>query len=425
MKTIGLKNNILNDRKIEGTDSAAYSQVCFICGAKSIGLYGGYESFIMNLFQHHKDNEKVQYYVTCKANGQGCMELDKIPGTKRINDREFTYCGAHGFLIEVPERLGPAQAIFYDIASLKLICNYIEQNHISNPIVYILASRIGPFEKKYVDRIHRAGGLVYQNPDGHEDWRRKWSPLVRKYWKVSERYAVKNADLVICDSINIEKYIKEEYKEYKPETTYIAYGSDIVPSELSDNDIKYVDWLNAHGLRDHEFYCSVGRFVPENNFEIMIREFMQSKTNKDFAIITTNDDKFLSELNSKLHFNDDKRIKFVGTVYDKELLKKIRENAYGYFHGHEVGGTNPSLLEALGSTKLNLLLDVGFNREVAEEAALYWNKENGNLATLIDETDKLSAEQIERMGDKAKKRIKEAYSWEYICDKYLKTFCRK
>ena len=130
----------------------------------------------------------------------------------------------------------------------------------------------------------------------------------------------------------------------------------------------------------------------------------------------------MTELDSKLHFSKDQRIKFVGTVYDKELLKKIRENAYAYFHGHEVGGTNPSLLEALGATKLNLLLGVGFNREVAEDAALYWTKEDGNLATLIDKADALSKEKIELMGQKAKNRIKDAYSWEYICQRYLKTW---
>ena len=82
---------------------------------------------------------------------------------------------------------------------------------------------------------------------------------------------------------------------------------------------------------------------------------------------------------------------------------KIRENAYGYFHGHEVGGTNPSLLEALGSTRLNLLLDVGFNREVAEDAAIYWNKEDGNLAGLIDCADSFSEEErsLRRKGEKA------------------------
>ena len=129
--------------------------------------------------------------------------------------------------------------------------------------------------------------------------------------------------------------------------------------------------------------------MPENSFEIMIREFMKSKSKKDFALITNVNDKFLNELENKLHFRRDPRIKFVGTVYDQELLKKIRENAYAYFHGHTVGGTNPSLIEALGSTDLNLLVDIGFNREVAEDCALYWSKELGELAKLINQVEVL------------------------------------
>lgn len=101
---------------------------------------------------------------------------------------------------------------------------------------------------------------------------------------------------------------------------------------------------------------------------------------------------------------------------------KIRENAYGYFHGHEVGGTNPSLLEALGSTELNLLLGVGFNREVAEDAALYWTKEAGNLARLIESADEMSADEIAALGEKAKNRIATAYSWEFITSEYEKLF---
>ena len=104
---------------------------------------------------------------------------------------------------------------------------------------------------------------------------------------------------------------------------------------------------------------------------------------------------------------------------------KIRENAYGYFHGHEVGGTNPSLLEALSSTELNLLLNVGFNREVAEDSALYWDKTPGNLATLIDSADTLTSKQIEQLGEKAKQRITTAYSWEFICKEYEKLFLSK
>ena len=123
-----------------------------------------------------------------------------------------------------------------------------------------------------------------------------------------------------------------------------------------------------------------------------------------------------------MHFKSDKRIKFVGTVYDQELLKKIRENAYAYFHGHTVGGTNPSLIEALGSTDLNLLVDVGFNKEVAEDSALYWSRKPGSLANLIDKADRMSLEEIKKLGAKAKKRVAEEYTWEKICRKYEDVF---
>lgn len=394
----------------------------FVIGAKSIGLYGGYESFIMNLLRQHEHNKKIQYHIACKANGSGYMDLDKLPEATRMSDEEFTYCNAHCVLIPVPEKIGPAQAIVFDIKALQWACDFIERNHIACPVVYILASRIGPFERHYVKRIHKVGGLVYQNPDGHEDWRGKWSLPIKKYWKFSERLAVKNADLVVCDSKSIEEYIKEEYRKYMPRTTFIAYGSYVSPSKLSDADPKYVSWLSSHDLLDHHFYTVVGRCVPENNFETIIREFMGSKSDKDLAIISTDNPKMLNELDKKLRFSADKRIKFVGTVYDQELLSKIRENAYGYLHGHSVGGTNPSLLEALGSTKLNLLYDVGFNREVAEETAFYWNKEDGNLAKLIDEADRLSPEKINEFGELAKNRICDAYSWESIAGKYQEIF---
>ena len=104
---------------------------------------------------------------------------------------------------------------------------------------------------------------------------------------------------------------------------------------------------------------------------------------------------------------------------------KIRENAYGYCHGHEVGGTNPSLLEALGSTNLNLLLNVNFNKEVAEDAAMYWRKKEGNLAALINKADQLSIEEIKEYGKKTKNRIRNAYSWQFICNRYAEEFLNR
>ena len=118
------------------------------------------------------------------------------------------------------------------------------------------------------------------------------------------------------------------------------------------------------------------------------------------------------------NFDKDCRIKFVGTVYDSDLLKYIRENAFGYLHGHSVGGTNPSLLEALSSTKLNLLYDVGFNREVGQDAALYWSKREGDLSEVLNASGKISNKELDTFSSKAKERIKHEYSWNYIAKKY-------
>ena len=86
----------------------------------------------------------------------------------------------------------------------------------------------GPFLNKYVKLFHQKNIQVFVNPDGHEFKRAKWNWFIRRYWKLSERLMIKHADYVICDSKNIEKYIQEDYKKYHPQTTYIAYGADVV-----------------------------------------------------------------------------------------------------------------------------------------------------------------------------------------------------
>lgn len=383
-------------------------QNVFIVGSKGIpGAYGGYETFVDKLTEYHQDHPDLKYHVACKD----------------VKAFDEEYHNARCFHIKVPN-IGPAQAIYYDVAALAACCKYIAQNKVEKPIVYILACRIGPFMAHFTRKIHKLGGVVFVNPDGHEWLRAKWPAPVRKYWKISEKLMTKRADLLVCDSKNIEKYIQETYAAYRPNTTFIAYGAETRKSALTDDDEKLLSWYSEKGLSAKSYYLVVGRFVPENNYETMIREFMKSKTKRAFAIITNANDKFLDELEQKLHYRSDPRIRFVGTVYDQELLMKIRENAYGYFHGHEVGGTNPSLLEALGCTDLNLLLGVGFNREVAEDAALYWSKEDGDLAKLIEQADELSAEYIADLGNKAKARIKSAYSWQFICNEYEKIFLK-
>lgn len=386
-------------------------QYVFIVGSKGIPAnYGGFETFVEKLTKNKKD-KNIHYYVAC---------TEENSFKSGIKEKEFRYNCAECFSVSIPN-IGPAKAIYYDVKALKIAIQKAKELQCARPIFYVLACRIGPFITKIKKEIEKINGILYVNPDGHEWLRKKWSLPVRKYWKISEKLMVKEADLLICDSKNIEKYIKEEYREYHPKTKFIAYGTDLEKSRLESTAEVVRKWYNEKNILENNYYLVVGRFVPENNYETMIREFMKSNSRKDFVLITNLEkNKFYERLKKKTNFDKDSRIKFVGTVYNHELLKYIRENAFAYFHGHEVGGTNPSLLEALGSTKLNLLLDVGFNREVAENSAIYWKKTN--LHNVIKKVETYTGDKIKNYDKQSYKRIEEEYSWEKIVREYEEVF---
>ena len=255
----------------------------FIIGSKGIpAKYGGFETFVENL-TGRRINKNIKYHVACLSN----------------DNSEFTYNDARCFNVKVPN-IGPAKAVYYDINALKRSIKYIEQNKLENTIIYILACRIGPFIGKYKKKMESLGIKLYINPDGHEWKRAKWNWMIKKYWKFSEKLMVKHADLLICDSINIEKYIKNDYNKYNPKTIFIAYGADIKESELEDDDSKLMEWYNNNQIKENEYYIIVGRFVPENNYETIIKEFMRSNSKKDLVIVTNvSNNKFYKRMQEK------------------------------------------------------------------------------------------------------------------------------
>ena len=143
-------------------------QNVFIVGAKNLGNYGGYETFVDKLTEYHKENKEIKYHVAIK---------DKEYG-------EFEKNNARCFKIHIPQ-IGPAQAIYYDVAALRECCKYIKKNNIENPIVYIMTCRIGPFFNHYANKIKKLGGRIFLHPDGHDRMRAKWSKPIRFYWKYS------------------------------------------------------------------------------------------------------------------------------------------------------------------------------------------------------------------------------------------------
>ena len=378
----------------------------FIVGSKGIpARYGGFETFVDNLTAR-KETEKIMYHVSCMDN----------------DEKHFEYNGADCFNVKLPLKGAPGR-ILHVSRVLGLVERWKRESPNEKAIVYILGCRIGPLLIPHAKMLRKLGIRIFVNPDGLEWKRDKWSKLEKAFLKYCEKCLVTNSDLAICDSKSIEKYILEAYPTMAGKTIYIAYGADVADATCSEE--KLDEWLNKYSLSRESYYLIVGRFVPENNYETMISEFMRSNTKKPLVIISNVEkNKFYKQLREKTHFDTDERIKFVGTVYDQELLKKIREEAFAYIHGHEVGGTNPSLLEALASTKVSLLLGVGFNREVGEEAAQYWEKVPGSLASKISEIEKRFEDGKRRnaCSESSKNRIKQAYSWTHICGEYEKCF---
>lgn len=372
----------------------------FIIGSKGIpARYGGFETFVENLTAR-KQSENIQYHVSCMNN----------------DEKHFTYNGTDCFNVKVPLPGAPGR-IMHVSRVLSQVERWCKENKQEKVIVYILGCRIGPLLIPHAKILHKIGAKIYCNPDGLEWKRDKWNAAAKRFLHYCEACLVKNSDLVICDSRNIEKYIQEAYGSKAKATTYIAYGADVKRSICTEEKLQA--WYDKHHVVRGNYYLVIGRFVPENNYATMIREFMSSNTKRDLVIVSNVEhNKFYEQLASETGFEKDSRIKFVGTEYDAELVKKIREEAYGYLHGHEVGGTNPSLLEALASTKVNLLLNVGFNREVGEDAALYWSKEHGELANLIEYADKLFPEQMAMLDIASTARVMDCYTWEKICREY-------
>lgn len=394
----------------------------FLVASKGIpARYGGFETFAERLVRG-RTTDRIRYHVSCMAQKEDGKEPE-----------HFEYQGADCFRVKVPLPGAPGRILHVSMA-LSDIAGWKKEHPDSDTVVYVLGCRIGPLMKYHAGILKKLGCRIYVNPDGLEWKRAKWNMAAKRFLHFCEGCLVKNADLVICDAKAIERYIKKTYGSSVKRTAYLAYGADI----KEDDDPKYgedlkqehgqagelfVQWRKEKRIAAKGYYLIVGRFVPDNNYETVIREFMKSDSERDLVIISNIEkNQFYEQLKKNTGFENDPRVKFAGTVYDEHLLSVIRKNAFAYLHGHEVGGTNPSLLEALAATDLNLVLGVEFGKEVAGDAALYWSKKDGDLQRLIGRAERMTQEEIQSLGRKAKERIRRYYSWEKLVRDYERLF---
>lgn len=380
-------------------------QDVFIIGSRGLpAQYGGFETFVEELVKH-RQSKMIRYHVAC---------LDD-----QETGRHFDYWGADCFTVKVSPKLGPARVIAYDLKAIAYALDLIKEQALAHPVFYILGNTIGGLIGPVAHQIKKVGGRLYVNPDGLEWKRSKWSKPVQAYLKLAEKQMTKSADLVICDNLGIENYIKATYPWAK--TDFIAYGTDLSVASLTKANQLVRDFFAQWTCQEKDYYLIVGRFVPENNYASMIQAFMKSQTRRSLLIICNHEQNaYFERLRQETAFDRDGRIKFVGTVYDRELLTYLRQEAFAYLHGHEVGGTNPGLLEALAHTDLNFVLGVDFNRQVALDTALYWQKDDDSLTNLIDTYD--NQVDFSAYGQKAKQLIQYSYTWEKIVAQYEELF---
>jgi hypothetical protein len=237
--------------------------------------------------------------------------------------------------------------------------------------------------------------VIITNMDGLEWKRTKYSNKTQRFLQFAEKRAVKSSDFLIADSLGIQKYLKEKYNK---ESSYIAYGA---APFLNPNE----ELLLPYNLDSNAYDLLIARFEPENNIEMILEGVAASQNDRPIVVVGNSNNSFGNYLKQK--FKDNPRIRFIGGVYNKEHL-----------HGHSVGGTNPSLLEAMAAKALLVAHKNEFNQAILKENAFYFSNAK-EIQKLRETVHKNRHEQI--VQDNFRTIIQE-FNWNKINESYLTLF---
>ena len=248
--------------------------------------------------------------------------------------------------------------------------------------------------------------VIITNMDGLEWKRSKFSKSVQSFLKRAEGWAVRSSDHLVADSIAIRDYLKEKYKV---NSSYIAYGAEI----FDDPDEKLINDL---GFKSGDYDMLIARLEPENSIEMILEGRRSSTTKRKLLVIGNDQRSFGVYLKNK--FEKEEGIQFLGAIYDHKLLNNLRYFSNIYFHGHQVGGTNPSLLEAMASGALIAAHRNQFNKAILKENGFYFQSAD-DVRDLMDfaiKSDNLSRIQVNS------ETIKNEFSWDKINSAYEDLF---
>jgi len=212
---------------------------------------------------------------------------------------------------------------------------------------------------------------VATHVDGLEWKRAKWGPVGRRYYRVAETLAVRWSDLLIADAQGIADY----YSQHGVDAELIAYGAPIL-----DGDLRHR--LRELDLAPQGYHLVVARFEAENHVDLIVQGYVRSRSTKPLVVVGSAP--YAEEYSARVRDAADDRVRFLGGVWDQRLLDQLYANAATYLHGHSVGGTNPSLLRAMGAGSCVLALDTPFNREALGDAGYFFARDPNAVAALVD-----------------------------------------
>ncbi len=317
------------------------------------------------------------------------------------------YCEKHADTEMLPEyqqvrleylpvfRLGPATTIIFDV-----MCLWHARKEFD--VVYMLGYGASLF--CFIPRLWK--NEVWINMDGVEWARSKWNWAAKVWFRMMEAIATWTATTVIADAEAIKSHLLTRYPRVR-KIKVIAYGAKIVENP-AESDI-----LSELNLQSESYYLVVCRLEPENHVQEIVDGFLLSKS--DFPLIVVGDIEASSSYVAQLREIRSPRVQFIGTIFDQNKLEFLRWHSRAYFHGHCVGGTNPSLLEALGCGNRVIAHDNAFNREVATGCAEYFSS-SAQIPEIIGRIDE--AGDMAEVRVAAQERIRNKYSWEKVAQSY-------
>jgi glycosyltransferase involved in cell wall biosynthesis len=256
--------------------------------------------------------------------------------------------------------------------------------------------------------LPRKKSIVTTNMDGLEWKRSKFSKPVQRFLQYAEKLAVNNSDYLISDSVGIQHYLKEKYKK---DSTFIAYGAHVF-SNPDQSD------LTAYHITPYSYDMLIARLEPENSIEVILDGVVLTGVNRPFLVVGKHESEYGEYLKNK--FKGAVNIRFVGGIYNINTLNNLRYYSNLYFHGHTVGGTNPSLLEAMASGALICANNNAFNKYVLEEDALYFEAAADVAAALVS-VRKEDPAYLKLLKANIVK-IEHIYNWDRIIDQYAAHF---